>query len=312
MPHVTVKLSVSKRREPWFKAALPMLRCFSTLGCPDLSLDAALALAHHHRLDAIELRALGGSVDLPAYFAANFGTPAALAAHVRERAPGVRVIALDTSLQLATGGTAGIGPMGHMGPLGPMKGAPEQDRQREAFLAFVPWAEALGVRWLRVFDGKGTAPPEAAIAEAAGTVCWWREQRAAHGWQTDIVVETHDTLFTPAAIARFLALAPGSAILWDAHHTWRKAGEDPVATWRAIRPHVAHVHVKDSIPVPSARHPFTYTLPGDGGFPIAPLLAALRADDFSGGVSLEWEKLWHPYLPPLDEALTAAATRHWW
>lgn len=29
-------------------------------------------------------------------------------------------------------------------------------------------------------------------------------------------------------------------------------------------------------------------------------------------VSLEWEKLWHPYLAPLDDALTAAAQRQWW
>ena len=26
-------------------------------------------------------------------------------------------------------------------------------------------------------------------------------------------------------------------------------------------------------------------------------------------VSLEWEKLWHPYLAPLDDALAAAAKR---
>ena len=75
---------------------------------------------------------------------------------------------------------------------------------------------------------------------------------------------------------------------------------------------MVHVHVKDSVGIPSARHPFTYVLPGDGGFPIAPVLAALRADHFAGAVSLEWEKQWHPYLPSLDEALTTAAARGWW
>jgi hypothetical protein len=29
-------------------------------------------------------------------------------------------------------------------------------------------------------------------------------------------------------------------------------------------------------------------------------------------VSLEWEKLWHPYLAPLDDALNAAAKKNWW
>ena len=44
---------------------------------------------------------------------------------------------------------------------------------------------------------------------------------------------------------------------------------------------------------------------------MAPLRAALTAE-FAGCVSLEWEKLWHPYLAPLDDALTAAAKRNWW
>ena len=85
-----------------------------------------------------------------------------------------------------------------------------------------------------------------------------------------------------------------------------------MATWRAIRSGVVHVHVKDSVGQPSARHPFTYVLPGDGEFPVSPLLAALQADGFDGPVSLEWERMWHPYLPSLDAALTVAAVRHWW
>ena len=56
-----------------------LLRAFSTLGCPDFTLEEALALATKHGLEAIELRALGGTVDLPAYFTEQFGTPGALA-----------------------------------------------------------------------------------------------------------------------------------------------------------------------------------------------------------------------------------------
>jgi hypothetical protein len=50
-------------------------RALSTLGCPEFSLGDALALAGRHGLEGIELRALGGTVDLPAYFAKRFGTP---------------------------------------------------------------------------------------------------------------------------------------------------------------------------------------------------------------------------------------------
>lgn len=266
---------------------MSLFRCLSSLGCPEFSLDETLALAAKHQVTAVELRSLGGTVDLAAYLAEKYGTPAGLAARLQDSP--VRVVAFDASLRL-------------------VGGAPNE---REQLVSLAPWAEAVGARRLRVFDGGKTADA-AEIAEAAETLRWWRELRRERGWRVDLMIETHDSLFTAAAIGRLLAVVPDAAILWDTHHTWRKGGEDPVVTWRAIRTRVVHVHVKDSVGVPSARHPFTYVLPGDGGFPIGPLLAALQADRFAGPVSLEWEKLWHPYLPPLDDALRVAAERGWW
>jgi sugar phosphate isomerase/epimerase len=264
-----------------------MLRCFSTLGCPELSLDDALALAARHNLDAIELRALGGLTDLPAYFRAQFGSPAVLGKRLRgER---VRIVALGTSWHLAGGTTT----------------------ERDEFLEYLPWAEAAGIPWLRVFDGNSPGDDGGTFSGAAESVRWWREIRRKRGVRADIMIETHDSLFTGAAIMRFLAAAPDTAILWDTHHTWKKGGEDPLKTWRKIRMSVVHVHLKDSTNVPSAKHPWTYVLPGEGGFPIGPVIAALKADKFGGAVSLEWEKLWHPYLPSLEEALRAAAKRGW-
>lgn len=266
---------------------MALLRCFSSLGCPELSLDETLALAAKHDVPCVELRALGGTVDLGAYFAQQFGSPERLAE--RLRASATRLVAFNASLHLV--------------------GATEAERAQLVGLA--PWAEAAGVRWLRVFDG-GRSVDAAEIAEARETLAWWKTLQARHGWRVGLMVETHDSLFTAAAVRRLLDAAPDVAVLWDAHHTWRKGGEDPLVTWGAIRERVVHVHVKDSIAVPSARHPFTYVLPGDGGFPIAPLREALVRDGFSGPVSLEWEKMWHPYLPPLEEALRVAVGRGWW
>lgn len=270
---------------------MSLTRCISSLGCAELSLGETLALAARHGLASVELRGLGGTMDLPAYLAKTHGTPAALAAHLRHQP--VKIVAFDTSWHLAGD-------------------APET---REQLLAFLPWAEALGVKWLRVFDAKGAIPEADALRQSAESMQWWRGVKKERGVQADLMIETHDTLHTAAAIRRFLAAVPGAAILWDAHHTWWKGGEAPVATWQAlrdVREHIVHVHVKDSIPVPSVRHPYTYVLPGEGGFPIVPLLAVLRADRFTGGVCLEWERVWHPYLEPLESALIAAAARRWW
>ena len=37
-------------------------------------------------------------------------------------------------------------------------------------------------------------------------------------------------------------------------------------------------------------------------------MSAAQRAAFAGVVSLEWERLWHPYLPPLEDALEAART----
>ncbi|HEX2099607.1 MAG TPA: TIM barrel protein, partial [Candidatus Synoicihabitans sp.] len=185
------------------------------------------------------------------------------------------------------------------------------DAERDALLAYVPWAEALGGAYLRVFDG-GEDLNEPMLARGAAVLRWWNELRRRHEWKSELVIETHDSLLTAAAVRRFLDAMPrDTRILWDAHHTWRKGGEDVVTTWAAIARAVAHMHVKDSVAVPSGRLPYTYVLPGAGDFPMARLREALTRGEYAGALSLEWERRWHPQLPPLEDAL-AAADRGWW
>lgn len=265
---------------------MPYLRAFSSLGCPESSLDEVLALAGRRQIAAVELRSLGGTIDLPAYLAKQHGSPAALADKLRDSP--VRIVAFDTGLHLVD----------------PAPG------EREKFLEFLPWAEALGVRWLRAFDG-GKAADAAELNRAADAMDWWGKLRRVNGWTADVMIETHDSLFTAAAIRRFLQVAPDAAILWDSHHTWKRGGENPVTTWQAIKSQVVHIHVKDSVSRPSEKHPYTYVLPGSGEFPMAALRQVLSVE-YSGKLSLEWEKLWHPCLPPLEEALRVATDSGWW
>ncbi len=265
-------------------------RAFSSLGCVELTLDETLALASRHQLDAVELRGLGGSLDVPAWLVQTYGSPEDFAHHAR-KSP-VKIAAFDTSLRLIGNTSA----------------------DRDAFLEFIPWAEALGVPRLRVFDGGSKAGlSDEHLAQALDTLSWWNSLRRDKGWRTDLMIETHDALTTTPAIQRFLTAAPaGTGILWDTHHTWFIGGENPVDTWNAIRTSVVHIHVKDSSPTPSGRHPYTYVPPGQGRFPMPPVLDALRHDAYTGPVSLEWERHWHPYLAPLEDALASATENHWW
>jgi sugar phosphate isomerase/epimerase len=263
-----------------------MHRAFSTLGCAEFTLDGVLGLAAEYEIDAVELRALGGTLELPTYFASTLGEPAALDARVARRAA---IASLDTSFSLI--------------------GNTEQDRDK--LLDYVPWAEAAGVPFLRIFDG-GRSGDESEIAAARATFAWWREMRARHGWLIDLMVETHDAFAHQPALVRLLDAEPSCLILWDAHHTWRKGGAHPVETWRMLGGRVPHIHVKDSVTDPQARLGYRYVLPGTGEFPMAELRDALERDGYSRVISLEWERLWHPDLPPLTEALQEARSRNWW
>jgi sugar phosphate isomerase/epimerase len=278
-------LSSEKARRAGQLEIASYVRAFSTLGCPELELEGALGLARAHGIAAIELRVLQGLLDLPAYFAACGESATALADKIK--VSGVRVAALSTSLQLMDG----------------------TDADFKKFLEFVPWAEVFGVPWLRVFDGGKTATG-AELERAVSIVAHWRELRASHGWRTDMMVETHDSLATASAISRFTRALPGIEILWDSHHTWRAGGERPADTWAGIRANVVHVHVKDSRLGRNGR-PDGYVLPGTGDFPMAELKGVL-AGTFKGVVSLEWERQWHPELPPLENALESGTLSAGW
>ena len=266
-----------------------MLHTFSTLGCPELDLDGAIALAARHGLHSLELRTLNGTTDLPAWFQEHYGSPAGLAAHLKQRH--VKVCALGTSFKM----------VGH------------DDIDRAQLGSFVKWADEADVPWLRVFDG-GKSGDDDEVAEVAETLKWWKEQRIKNNWAVDLMVETHDGFVTSDALRRLIGKCSQISLLWDGHHTWKKGGETPAHTWKVIRNHVVHMHVKDSvsIPSPNGSHPYTYVLPGDGEYPMDELRNALKTDKYNGVLSLEWERMWHPYLPELDKALYHARQQNWW
>lgn len=266
-----------------------MHHTFTTLGCPEMSLDEAIALSARHGLHLMELRTLNNTTDLPAWFQEHYGTPAGLAAHLEHRR--MKVCSMDTSFKLI--------------------GSDAMDRAQ--LINFVRWADEANVPWLRVLDGGQHGNTEE-IAEAAETLEWWRVERLKNSWATDLMVETHDSMLTSDKLRALIAKSPRINLLWDTHNTWKKGGEELQATWKVIRNHTIHLHVKDSVskPTPNGSQPYTYVMPGDGEFPMPDLRDALVKDKYNGVMSLEWDRVRHPYLPELDKALYHAKQTRWW
>ncbi|GHB97889.1 sugar phosphate isomerase/epimerase family protein [Cerasicoccus arenae] len=259
------------------KDVSPLAWCFSSMGCAELSLVEILGMAHRYGVPQVELRAVGGQLNIPAY---------AKEQHWLEQ----------SREALLVGGATSVVGMNSSAKLSqPFAEAAEE------ITAFAPLMEHLGAVSLRVFDGMLD------LGQGGGVWRWldaWESLREANNWDFNIAIETHDSLLHADDIVRIFSRGhPHVDLLWDSHHTWKRTGADPVETWNVVKPWTKHIHVKDSISQPSARHPFTYVLPGGGEFPLLPLLDQLAADDFAGPVSLEWERLWHPYMPTLDIAL---------
>lgn len=267
------------------------MTCFSTMGCTDLDLPGVLTLAGQHGVDCLELRSLENRIDLPAYFAAQPGGIAAARDLLAAHRSSVRVF--GTSFKLVGDNEAG----------------------RQTLLDFARLAEQFGTPYLRIFGGGtwGTPLTDENYQQAVEFLNWWQAERTKNGWTVEVLIETHDAFSASAPLLRlFEILGRPHDIIWDSHHTWKLGGETPAESWSKLQSVTRHVHIKDSVSIPSARHPYTYVLPGAGEMPTGEVLALLRRDAFGGAVSLEWEKMWHPYLPDLSAALAAARKLGWW
>ena len=82
------------------------------------------------------------------------------------------------------------------------------------------------------------------------------------------------------------------AALWELHHTFRYANEEPKETIRNLGAYVKHVHLCDS------DDKETYNLIGEGSAPVKEFMDALYSIDYAGFISLEWKP---EYMDDLDD-----------
>mgnify|MGYP000880549410 FL=1 len=244
---------------------------FSTLGCPTWDLDRILTAATEYGYDALELRGYLTEMDLPK---ADPFTP-------ENRDETARRIA-DAGLAVCCVSSSGIVAKANL------------DHVKE----HAELAAALHCPFVRVFGGQLPAdvPHAQAVEDAAKTLRAFGDAAQAAG--TKIVLETHDSFSTGAAVAELLAAADHPAVfaLWDLHHPYRQ-GEAIEDTHRYLAGKLAYLHIKDG-------KDGTYTLLGEGDIPTFPMLDLILKDGaYTGPISVEWEKRWKPEIADPDVAL---------
>ena len=271
-------------REPERKAVPLMpgnsasLLAFSTLAFPDASLATALSVGRSSGYDAIELRLVDGELIDP-------HQPAAARQEVKHTiaTAGLPIIAVDSSIRLTEPG-------------------PESGRELRAFLELASdWEAPL----IRVFGGAlpQADPDRAAALRRAARVL---ENTAGHAERLGVAigVETHDSFAASATVAELLALVESDWVgaVWDSHHPHRM-GERPAEVYRNLGSRLLLAQVKDARRAPEHPDGWQLVLLGAGEVPVAEMIALLTAHGYTGPVSVEWEKRWHPEIEPAEIAL---------
>lgn len=263
---------------------------FSTLGCPDYTVDQVIDIAVQNGFDGVEIRFLRGQVDLAQL---EELAPDQIA-HTRRRFDdaGIGVACIDTSIRFTS------------------LSDEEQRTRMELAEQSCRIAVDLGAPFLRVFGGTlpadltGTEDRRRHLAEVARALNSVAELTADHGVTT--LVETHDDFCTSAAIEELWAegVSDKVGVLWDSLHTFR-FGESPRETWDVLGDRIRHVHVKDSRV--ASPEQFDFALPGEGNAPLPEIVSTLRDNGYAGYVDFEWEKAWHPEIEPPEVAIPAFA-----
>lgn len=274
--------------------------CFSTLSCPDWTWQEILQRGPEYGYDGVEIRLIARETDL--LKVPELQRPQLETRRQELSAAGLKVCGLASSVRFDETESA------------------QRSAQLAIGRAYVDLAVELESSFVRVFGD--VLPPVEDQSKRDAALSWIADgldqlgEYAARN-RIEIMLETHgDFCESPAARAVMSRVtSPAVGILWDTHHPWRFHQEPVEKTFENLQPWVRHTHWKDSsvrktrqinaeteAAAAAAQALMTghkhadYVLFGEGEFPTAKCLKLLIGAGYTGWLSLEWEKMWHPEI----------------
>ncbi len=196
-----------------------MLLAFSTLGCPEWSMDQVIANAVALGYSGVEFRGLLSEIDLekvPEF------TPARIAdTRRRLQREGLEAVCLSSSVQIVAASATDI------------------DLRRAVAMVkyYIEMARELEAPYVRIFGGE---IPDGMLRDDAFRRAVEALQylgNFADAREVTVLVETHDHFVNSQALSELLRSAdqPSIRALWDIHHPYRSAGESISQTMRNLR-----------------------------------------------------------------------------
>ena len=247
---------------------------FMSFSCPNLSLDAMLALAKEYGYDGIEPR-----IEANHSHGIELDIDADRRKEIKQKVAnsGIALCCVATSRRYADPETA--------------------KQQVEDSLRCIDLAADVGSPRLRVFGG--AVPEGVSREEAIDLVADSLRSVADHAQQRGVTVcmETHDDWCNPAHVAEVMRRVdhPAIAVNWDVMHPVRVARWTVDRAFEALKPWIRHLHVHDG--VERELRPI-----GEGVIDHRRAIELLRAISYDGYLSGEWIN-WEPYETHLPREL---------
>jgi sugar phosphate isomerase/epimerase len=259
-----------------------MKLAFSTLGCPNWELREIVAAARKWGYGGVELRAVGGSLDLlarPEFAAAQVATTRQYFAD-----EGIEICCVDTSCVFHS------------------PDANERAEQVEIAVAHAELAAKLGAPLIRIFPDKIQAGAQRDETRDWIAACL-RETAERAPAEVFVALETHGDFARAEYAAEIATLAdhPRVKLIWDVANSFA-AGDEINSGARTVQPFLIHVHLRDAKPVARSEH-WLPVLAGTGRVSFAEAISALRELNYDGYISFEWEKYWRPEIEEPQVAL---------
>jgi len=264
-----------------FKKKEPLLS-FSTLGCPDWSLNKIVDFAAQHGFKGIEVRGLLRQMDLTQSKEFNPQNMASSKRLLHDK--GLKFINLGASTNL------------HISE------ANERKKHIDEGKRFIDLADKLDCPYIRVFPDK--LPTNRDKSQTLDLIAHGLLELAeyAQGSKVSVLMETHgDVLYADDILQVMKAAAhKHTGLVWDLANMWMKTKEPPALMFEKLKNYIRHTHLKNEKLVNDQSE---YTRIAKGDVPVFEMIDLLYNNGYKGYYSFEWEKMWHPELEDPELAI---------
>ena len=249
-----------------------MKLAFSTLACPNFSWADIYTMAKDLGFDGIEIRGLGDEIF--AVKAQPF-TASQLPSTIKKLK--------DLKLEIPCLSSACC-----------LKYADREEENLREIQEYINLAQKLGTPYIRILADRDAAP-EGEVDDGVVLSQLKKMAPLAQKAGVTLLVETNGVYSDTGRLRDLLDQLSSDAVaaLWDMHHPYRFAGEDPEKTVQNLGAYIKYVHVKDSVMTDQG---VEYRLMGEGDLPIGQMMLGLRSINYEGYISLEWVKRWAEHL----------------